>query len=167
MNAPSPELVASFCDAAQAHWRKAGSRRTPVRDVLCQVIGGQSLPFTAEELLVAARRVDRLISHATVYRTLGSLVEAGLLREMPGPRDQRCYATVRGDGTGVGNIVCSDCEQVFPLSDACLPLREGFLAKQMGFTPRKMTLRIEAACEELRTCGSCGRRKNAPTSAPR
>jgi hypothetical protein len=46
-----------------------------------------------------------------------------------------------------------------PLADECLPLREGFLAKQLGFLPSKMNLRIEASCEVLRQQGVCERRK--------
>lgn len=53
------------------------------------------------------------------------------------------------------NIICMDCEQAMPLADECLPLREGFLAKQQGFLPSKMNLRIEASCEELRKSGAC------------
>lgn len=159
MSVRNSEQVEAFCQAAQAHWQKLGSRRTQVRDVLCRVIAEEEAPFTAEELLAHARKVDRLISYASVYRTLGSLVEAGLLREAPGARDNRCYTLTTAPGGGVTNIICTDCEQVVPIADECLPLREGFLAKQQGFLPSKMNLRIEASCEELRKHGVCERRK--------
>ena len=155
----TPAQIEAFCEASHAFWQKQGSRRTQVRDVLCRVIAGEASPFTAEELLAKARKVDRVISYASVYRTLGSLVEAGLLREAPGARDNRCYTLASAPGGGMTNIICTDCEQVIPLADECLPLREGFLAKQQGFLPTKMNLRIEASCEELRKSGACERRK--------
>lgn len=130
-----------------------------MRDVLSKVIAAQAAPFTAEELLVLARRVDRGISHASIYRTLASLVEAGLLREFAGPNDLRCYSLADTAHAGVSNIVCTDCNKVVPMEDDCLPLREGFLAKQLGFSPQKMSLRIEASCEELRQHGDCARKK--------
>jgi Fe2+/Zn2+ uptake regulation proteins len=158
----TPEQIETFCAAAQNYWASQGSRRTQVRDVLCRVIAAEADPFTAEELLAKARKVDRLISYASVYRTLASLVESGLLREAPGAREHRCYTLASAPGGGMTHIICTDCEQVVPLADECLPLREGFLAKQQGFIPKKMTLRIEASCEELRRSGVCERRKRKP-----
>ena len=151
--------IEAFFDASQAYWQKQGSRRTQVRETLCRVIAAQTDPFTAEELLAKARKVDRVISYASVYRTLASLVAGGLLREAPGARGNRCYTIATAPGGGMTNIICTDCEQVVPLADECLPLREGFLAKQLGFIPSRMNLRIEASCEELRQNGSCQRRK--------
>ena len=165
MAARTPEEIAAFCQAVDDHWLKTGSRRSQVRDILARLIAAQSSPFTADQLLAWARAVDRLISQASVYRTLASLVEGGLVREAPGPHNLRCYAPSDAPGGGVGNIVCTDCDQVVPLADECLPLREGFLARQLGFNPKKMTLRIEASCEELRRLGSCHRCK--PEAGPR
>lgn len=155
----SPEAIEAFCLGAQRHWSEQGGRRSQVRDVLTRIIASQELPFTAEQLLAEARRADRGISQASVYRTLGGLVEAGLLNEFIGPGQLRCYNLVDTAHPGVSNIVCTDCRQVVPLPDDCLPLREGFLARQLGFTPSKMSLRIEASCEELKRTGTCGRGK--------
>lgn len=152
--------IETFRQRAQEYWSKDGSRRTQVRDVLSRVIGAQTSPFSADELRTQARKLDRGISYASIYRTLASLVEAGLLRELTGPNGLRCYTLIDATHTGVSNIVCTDCEQVIPMNDDCLPLREGFLAKQLGFHPQKMSLRIEASCEELRAHGACSRRKS-------
>jgi len=156
----TPEQIEAFCHAARDYWRQHGSRHTEVRDILCRVLASAETPLNAEELLQEARRIDRAIALASVYRTLGHLEEAGLLRVVPGPRDLRCYMVAElTAGTPVGNIVCTDCDKVVPLTDECLPLREGFLAKQLGFKAEKMNLRIEATCDELRQHGSCERRK--------
>jgi len=155
----SPEAIEVFCQRANEHWSKEGSRRTQVRDILSRVIAAQAAPFSAEELRTRARLIDRGISYASIYRTLSSLVGAGLLGEITGPNDLRCYTLIDSTHTGVSNIVCTDCQQVVPMIDDCLPLREGFLAKQLGFNPLKMSLRIEASCEELRQQGACSRRK--------
>lgn len=159
----TPEEIEAFCQRAQDYWTKEGSRRTAVRDVLSRVAAAQTAPFSADELRIQARRVDRGISYASIYRTLASLVDAGLLREITGPNDLRCYTLIDSVHTGVSNIVCTDCERVVPMVDDCLPLREGFLARQLGFNPKKMSLRIEASCEELRQQGVCSRRKSKET----
>lgn len=161
------EQIEAFCESARAYWRQQGSRHTEVREVLCRALAEADAPLTAEEILESARKVDRAISMASVYRTLGDLEAGGLLRAVPGPRDVRCYAIVEPGRSSVGNIVCRDCEKVVPLTDECLPLREGFLTKQLGFKPEKMTLRIEASCDELREQGVCDRRKEPGKSQAR
>ncbi|MFH1498815.1 MAG: transcriptional repressor [Verrucomicrobiota bacterium] len=155
----TPEAIEAFCLNAQDHWNRQGGRRSQVREVLTRIIGAQQLPFSAEQLLAEARREDRGISQASVYRTLAGLVEAGLLNAFTGPGQLRCYSVVDAGRGGVSNIVCTDCEQIVPMQDDCLPLREGFLARQLGFTPSKMSLRIEASCEELKRTGACARRR--------
>jgi len=47
--------------------------------------------YTAEELLLMARKVDRSVSRATVYRTLPLLVECGVLKEMDFGKDYKFY----------------------------------------------------------------------------
>ncbi len=160
----TPEQIEAFCQHAREHWRSNGSRHTEVRDVICRVIASSESPLTAEELLTDARKVDRVISLASVYRTLADLEEAQLLRAVPGPRGLRCYQIADAGSTAVATIVCSDCNKVVPMTDECLPLREGFLAKQLGFNPERMNLRIEASCDELRQHGACDRRKDSGAS---
>lgn len=162
MTARTPQQIDAFTERAEACWQEQGGRRTQVRDVICRVIGSQAAPFDAEELLREVRKVDRVVSMASVYRTLAKLVEAGALREIPGARGTRCYVIVEEVNDGMSSIVCTDCEQVVVMDDGCLPLREGFLARQLGFYPKKMSLRIEASCEELRVRGECQRRKRKP-----
>lgn len=159
MTPRTPQQIEAFCARVAECWLKQGGRKTQVRDVICRVIGEQTAPFDAEELLRKVRKVDRVVSMASVYRTLASLIDAKLLREVEGVRGMRCYVVVEQSNDALSSIVCTDCEQVVMMPDECLPLREGFLARQLGFNPKKMTLRIEASCEELRNSGTCRRRK--------
>lgn len=159
MTPRTPHQIEAFCERAAAAGMERGGRKTQVRDVICRVIGEQTAPFNAEELLRKVRKIDRIISMASVYRTLASLIESGLLREVEGVRGTRCYLVVEERNDALSSIVCTDCEQVVMMPDECLPLREGFLARQLGFNPKKMSLRIEASCEELRRSGTCRRRK--------
>lgn len=61
--------------------REAGLRTTPQRRAVWSVFEGRSEGhFTADEVLRQARSGLPELSRATVYNTLGALVEAGLLR---------------------------------------------------------------------------------------
>jgi Fur family ferric uptake transcriptional regulator len=132
-----------------------------VRRVVCEAAFRFPESFDAEELIARTRTVDRSVSPASVYRTLNQLRDLGMLREVPSARSgHRAFAVVEGKGaTAVSHVVCTDCAQVIPLPDPCLPLREGAVARQHGFKPKAMTLRVEATCDELHTKGTCARRK--------
>ena len=152
---------ASFTAAASEQWQQRGSRRTHVREVICRVVAARSGLFTAEQLLPLAREVDRGISLASIYRTLGDLTEFGLLHESRGAQDERCYAVIPPEKAGAvptaATVVCRDCGDLHPLDTSCLAMRESFAIRQAGFTPRKLDLRIEADCETLRATGHCDR----------
>jgi Fur family ferric uptake transcriptional regulator len=162
MSLRDPEQVAALVAQATEFWRSQGSRITHVRRVICEQAFASLAPFDAEALLLRARAVDRAISLASVYRALGQLVSAKLLRSVPGGRGERHYTVVDAPAAGMSHIVCLDCRSVLPLPDPCLPLREGALARQHGFNPQAMTLRVEATCNELRETGSCARHRPAP-----
>ncbi|MCF3649297.1 Fur family transcriptional regulator [Synoicihabitans lomoniglobus] len=161
MSVPATQPVESFTAAANQHWHQRGSRRTQVRDVICKVVAERPALFTAEQLHPLARAVDRGISLASIYRTLSDLCAFGLLHESRGAHDERCYAVVSPELVGkvasAATLVCRDCGELHPLDNSCLVMREGFAAKQAGFNPRKLDLRIEADCESFRATGHCDR----------
>lgn len=150
-----------FATRAAAFWRERGGRMTPVREVLCRVIVDSEKAFVADELLDRARKLDRGISCASVYRALSDLVEAGLLREIRGERDQRSFVMAGLKHAAIGHVVCSDCRRVIPLEDECVPLREAAMLKRLGFAAGGMHLRIEASCESMKRCGICENRSAA------
>lgn len=164
MSPRDPAHVDALLAQAAEYWRGQGSRLTHVRQVVCRQAFLSTAPFDAEALLLRSRAVDKAISLASVYRTLGQLVSADLLRSVPGSHGERHYTVVDAPAAGVSHIVCVDCHRVLPLPDPCLPLREGALARQHGFNPQSMTLRVEATCNELRETGTCARRPPASAS---
>ncbi len=157
----------SLTEKAGAAWQQRGGPLTVVRRAVCEVIGAQTLPFTAEGLLPQVRAVERGVSLASVYRTLGDLVEFGLLHESRGHGNEHCYTAVTAAAHGIAvtsaaTVVCRDCGALHPLANSCLPMREGLLVKQAGFRARKLDLRIEADCETLRNSGHCDHRPARP-----
>src|SRR5437016_1795523 len=137
------------------------SRVTRPPDVLVRAAISFSEPCNAAVLVSAARKMDRLISLATVYRTLPMLLNSRLIREVELNREHRYYEVNREQSPAAFHIVCSDCRQVIQVQDECITLRERFLANNMGFKPLKLTVRIEATCLDLQEKGSCKRRDGA------
>lgn len=145
---------------ALGYLKAGGFRVTKPREIIVRAAISFADPFNAEDLLGKARELDRLISLATVYRTLPMLLDSHLIREVELNREHRYYEVNREQSPAAFHIVCTDCNQVFQVQDDCITLRERFLANSMGFKPTKLNVRIEATCLDLHEKRTCPRRPN-------
>ena len=135
-----------------------GLRRTSQRDAIIEAAFSTTEHYTADDLLVMAKKVDASVSRATVYRTLPLLVESGMLREMDFGRDHKFYDPNYVDHPNHNHLICLDCAKIIEFEDVHIDTLEICISKRMGFTPMGKTVRIEAHCDELRTTGGCKRR---------
>jgi Fur family ferric uptake transcriptional regulator len=79
----SVEVALSPLERFEEFVQSRGKRRSPQRRLIVEQVFSRHDHFDADELLANLRENgDRKVSRATVYRTLGDLVEAGLLRQM-------------------------------------------------------------------------------------
>lgn len=134
---------------------RKGLRRTGQRDKIVKAVFSRDEHFTAEELFDRVRRTDADISRATVYRTLGLLVEADLLREIDLGDNQTTYDPNFLDKPSHNHLVCIDCGKVIEFEDAHIDLLNDCVTRRLGFKPLRQTLKIEANCEQLRKNGRC------------
>lgn len=134
---------------------RKGLRRTGQRDKIAKAVFSRDEHFTAEELYDRVRRSDAGISRATVYRTLGLLVEADLLREIDLGENQTTYDPNFLDKPSHNHLVCIDCGKVLEFEDAHIDLLNDCVTRRLGFKPVRQTLKIEANCEQLRKNGRC------------
>ncbi len=141
--------------------REGGFRLTKPREVIVRAAVSFTEPFHAEALLGKAREIDRLISLATVYRTVPMLLDSHLICEVELNREHRYYEVNREQSPSAFHIVCADCGQVIQVQDECIMLRERFLANSLGFKPVKLNVRVAANCLELHEKGTCDRRAKA------
>jgi len=130
-------------------------RRTAQRGVILNAAFSKDEHFSADELFERVRTTDANTSRATVYRTLGLLVEAGLLREIDLGDDQTTYDPNFINKPAHNHLVCIDCGRVVEFEDAHLERVSESMARQLGFKPIRQSLKIEATCEQLRTHGRC------------
>lgn len=135
--------------------RRKGLRRTAQREVIVAAAFSKDEHFSADELFERVRTTDANTSRATVYRTLGLLVEAGLLREIDLGDDQTTYDPNFLDKPAHNHLVCIDCGRVVEFEDSQLENLTACMSHRLGFKPIRQTLKIEATCEQLRTHGRC------------
>ncbi len=136
-----------------------GLRKTAQRDAIIEAAFSTTEHYTAEDLLLMARKVDRSVSRATVYRTLPLLVECGVLREMDFGKDYKFYDPNYIEHPHHMHLVCVDCDKIVEFEDQHIELLEDCITKRLGFSPAVKTVRIEATCDQLKTAGKCGNRK--------
>jgi Fur family transcriptional regulator, ferric uptake regulator len=146
-------------DRVHAYLAEKGLRKTPQRDAIVQAAFSTTEHYTAEELLVMARKVDRSVSRATVYRTLPLLVECGVLREMDFGKDYKFYDPNYLDHPTHNHLICVDCSRIVEFEDQHIDLLESCITKRLGFSLASKNLRIEASCDALRKYGECKNRK--------
>jgi Fe2+ or Zn2+ uptake regulation protein len=146
-SARTPKHPDALFQEALVYLRESGFRVTKPREVIVRAAISFSEPFNAEDLLSAARKIDRLM-----------LLDSRLVREVELNREHRYYEVNREQSPAAFHIVCSDCHQVLQVQDECITLRERFLANSLGFKPLKLAVRVEAACLELLEKGRCARK---------
>jgi Fur family ferric uptake transcriptional regulator len=132
-----------------------GLRRTSQRDAIISAAFSTTDHYTADELLVMARKIEHSVSRATVYRTLPLLVESGLLKEMDFGKDFKFYDPNYVDHPSHNHLICIDCDRIVEFEDRNIEMLENCISKRLGFSPSNKVVRIEARCYELKRSGAC------------
>lgn len=127
--------------------RGRGWRMTSQRRVVAEVLGGDHVHLTADE--VHARAVERLpeISRATVYNALGELVSLGEVLEVTS--DGRAKRYDPNAHHPHQHLVCSGCGLIRDVHPSGDPLADLPDAQRFGFTVSG----VEVTYRGL--CGSC------------
>jgi len=136
-----------------------GLRRTTQREAIIGAAMSTTNHFTAEDLLLMARKLDKSVSRATVYRTLPLLVESGLLRELDLGGEMKCYDPNFIEHPTHNHLICVDCNKIVEFEDPNIELLENCISRRLGYSPTNKTIKIEAHCEELQRKGTCDRRR--------
>jgi Fur family ferric uptake transcriptional regulator len=144
-----------------AFLEERGLRKTSQRDAIIEAAFGTTEHYTADDLLVMAKKLDASVSRATVYRTLPLLTESGLLREMDFGRDHKFYDPNYVDHPNHNHLICLDCGKIVEFEDVHIDTLETCISKRLGFEPVGKLIRIEATCEEFKRNGQCAKRKSA------
>lgn len=137
-----------------------GLRRTVQREAIIDAAFGTVEHFTAEELLVMARKIDKSVSRATVYRTLPLLVQSGMLHELDLGSGTKVYDPNFVEHPTHNHLICVDCNKIFEFEDTNMELLENCITRRMGFSPTSKAVKIEGHCDELKLKGSCRNRRS-------
>lgn len=127
----------------------AGERVTRQRLLVANALAASGRRLTAEQLYRALRRREPAIGRATVFRTLETLVEAGVARRLE--LDGHVYAYVACLPAHHHHIACTRCGRVEEIDEAYVaPIAER-LAAEMGFEIDDARLDFYGRCATCRS----------------
>jgi Fur family peroxide stress response transcriptional regulator len=136
----------------KAALRQAGCRITRQRNAIIGYLAGRTDHPSARQIFRDLEASEPGLSLATVYNTLGTLVEVGLVREMDFEAVDNRYDT---NLTPHANLICSECRSIEDF-DVGLPVAPELLRDAVGFEA------IGFRIEYHGTCARC--RESSPTS---
>src|SRR2546428_8060737 len=130
--------------AAQAALQQTGVRLTPQRLAIAAILAQTEKETSAQELYERVRKKHAYIGRATVFRSLDTLVSAGLAQRLERPGHVSAY--VWCEPGHHHHLICTTCRTVEDLGEeAVAPLAET-IARQRGFRVDHATLDFYGEC---------------------
>ncbi|MEW2416398.1 Fur family transcriptional regulator [Streptomyces sp. NPDC046866] len=124
--------------------RGRGWRMTAQRRVVAEVLSGEHVHLTAEEVLARASARLPEISRATVYNTLGELVALGELAEVATEGRAKRYDP--NADRPHHHLVCSGCGTIRDVHPVADPLTALPPAEHHGFTLSAAAITYRGLC---------------------
>jgi len=135
-------------DRIRSELRARGLRWTPQRRAILEVLRGTEGHVTAIELIEQCRRRDPDVTPSTVYRTLETLEELGLVTHSHGV-DGRAEYHVRPE-TEHGHLACASCGQSWELDASEVRAFLRGLARNRDFEADLSHLTVVGRCRDCR-----------------
>lgn len=129
-----------------AFLREKGLRVTAQREKVAEVALSQDHHFEIQDLISQVRSIYTDISPATVYRSVGTLCEAGLLHEtLQNSTGVTLYES--NDHIHHDHVVCLDCNEIFEFHDTQLEKAQSNAIAKINFTESRHQHVIYAHCD--------------------
>jgi len=126
--------------------RASGKRITLQRSLIVNVLSRAGSHLDAAEIYERARTHDPRLSLSTVYRTLGTLKEIGLVRESHLDADHHHYELDPHDGHS--HLVCLACGRVVEVDGEFLVEAARSLGQAHGFEITRSHLELTGYCAD-------------------
>ncbi len=123
----------------------AGRRLTGARRAVAELVAAHPGHFTAEDLVVAARRRRLPVGRATIFRSLDLLTSLGLVERLDLPDGNHAYLGCR-PAQHHHHIVCEHCGRATEVGDLGLSPILRRLEAETGFRVERHRLELYGIC---------------------
>lgn len=131
---------------SEGRFRAAGKRMTGQRRLLLRILAEAGGHLDAREVYERARQHDSRLSLATVYRTLNSLKDAGVVRELHLDEEHHHYELDGQDGHS--HLVCLGCGRVIEVDSRALVEAAQAIAHASDFVVAGAQVELTGYCAE-------------------
>ena len=128
----------------------SGLRFTKQRSLIIQILNAQTDHLDADEVYRIARGQFPDISLSTVYRTLGSLKEYGVITEHHFGEDHHHYETDQGNHH---HFVCENCRAIIEFKMDFVHTIQQNVTETQGFTITSADVSVRGLCKECSGTG--------------
>jgi Fur family ferric uptake transcriptional regulator len=142
---------AQWADAAGERLASAGYRRGGARQAVVELLAGQECALSVSEIEDALRDAGRQVGRASIYRVVEELEELGLVTRLDlGTGTARFEpADPRGDRHH-HHLLCDDCGDLVPFSDAELERVIGRVSKRLPYAVSGHDVTLHGYCDSCR-----------------
>ena len=126
-----------------------GKRLTQERDIIVREIFSDHEHFDVDEIVARLDKPQdgRRVSRATVYRTIGQLEEAGLIRKVARANDREVYEHDYGYPQH-DHFICEKCHQLIEFRNEAISELLEEVAMKIGFRMTAHRLEAHGICAE-------------------
>ena len=156
----SVNVAVSPAEKFQEYLATKGMRLTHERALIVDEVFAGHEHFEAEELAsrLSTRDGGRSVSRSTVYRTLNSLVDAGLLRKVARPNDREVYEHDYGYPQH-DHLICNRCGSLTEFHNDSISKVLDEVAVNHGFRIDGHRLEVYGLCEKCSRSSQLGHGK--------
>ena len=124
--------------------RSQGKSVTPERlDILDEVLN-QKCHFKIDDIILKMGNAQKRISRATVYRSIKTIEESGLIKYLRSINDEKIYEIVEEHHD---HMICESCGRIIEFHDRDLESLQDAVCDAYGFKPSRHTMKIFGQCE--------------------
>ena len=141
--------MASALQVFVDYLRKKHLKLTDQRNAILNIFLKTERHLSVDDLYDIVRKKDSSIGHATVFRTLKLLSEAGIAKEV-NLGDGKTRYEHKYDHEHHDHLVCLECGKFIEAVDSKIERLQEKLCKRHGFVPQQHKMEIFGICKKCR-----------------
>ena len=141
------DVAAKPDDKFREYLQTKGMRLTTERETIVTEIFADHEHFDPEQLITRMKTAKHPVSRPTVYRTLGLLEEAGLIRKVARANDREVYEHDYGYPQH-DHLICKKCGELIEFHNNEIAQIIDRIATERGFRMSGHRLEVHGTCEE-------------------
>jgi Fur family transcriptional regulator, ferric uptake regulator len=143
-------MLEAWVDTSLARMRSVSGRSGGARRVVVEFLGGRDCCVSAQEIHDQLRAGGARVGLASVYRTLESLDELGLVQRVDLGDGVSRFERADPHGSHHHHLVCGDCGKVEPFEDNALEQAIAGIAGGRGYDVAAHEVVLRGACGDCR-----------------